>query len=56
MNIREQSEELERKYLSPYASLSCESQGRERKKNNAILERFIRETETVLYTARHLEE
>lgn len=30
MNIREQSEELERKYLSPYASLSCESQGRER--------------------------
>ena len=30
MNIREQSEELERKYLSPYASLSCESQGRDR--------------------------
>ena len=30
MNIREQSEKLERKYLSPYASLSCESQGRER--------------------------
>ena len=30
MNIREQSEELEKKYLSPYASLSCESQGRER--------------------------
>lgn len=30
MNIREQSEKLERKYLSPYASLSCESQGRDR--------------------------
>ena len=36
MNIREQSEELERKYLSPYASLSCESQGRDREEEQWI--------------------
>lgn len=30
MNIRQKNEELERKYLSPYAALSCESMGRDR--------------------------
>ena len=30
MNIREKNEELEKMYLSPYASLSCNSQGRDR--------------------------
>ena len=50
MNIREQSEELERKYLSPYASLSCESQ------NNVTLGQFIRETGIELYIVKRLEE
>lgn len=31
MNIRQKNEELEKKILSPYASLSCESRGRDRK-------------------------
>ena len=56
MNIREQSEELERKYLSPYASLSCESQGRDREEEQCDIERFIRETETELYIVKRLEE
>lgn len=30
MNIREKNEELEQMYLSPYAALSCNSQGRDR--------------------------
>lgn len=30
MNIRQKNEELEKKTLSPYAALSCESKGRDR--------------------------
>lgn len=30
MSVREELEELEKQYLSPYASLSCESKGRDR--------------------------
>lgn len=32
MNIRQKNEELEKKTLSPYAALSCESKGRDRYK------------------------
>ena len=30
MNIRQKNEEMEKKFLSPYAALSCESKGRDR--------------------------
>ena len=53
MNIREQSEELERKYLSPYASLSCESQGRDREEEQCDISR---ETGIELYIVKRLEE
>lgn len=50
MNIREQSEELERKYLSPYASLSCESQGREREEEQCDIRTDLSERQRPYYT------
>ena len=37
MNIRQKNEELEKLYLSPYAALSCNSQGRDREEEQCDL-------------------
>ncbi len=37
MNIRQKNEELEKSYLSPYAALSCDSQGRDREEEQCDL-------------------
>ncbi len=37
MNIRQRNEELEKLYLSPYAALSCNSQGRDREEKQCDL-------------------
>lgn len=46
MNIREKQEKWEKDYLSPYASLSQNSLGRDRQEAQCDIRRCIRETET----------
>lgn len=51
MNIRQKNEELERKYLSPYAALSCESQGREREEPQCDLRTvYQRDRDRILHS------
>ncbi len=53
VTIREQLEEREVEYLSPYATLSRNSRGRQREGRSAISVRYFRGTGTGFCTARH---
>ena len=53
MTIREQLEAREEEYLSPYATLSRNSRGRERMKNSVISALSSRETETGYFIVKH---
>ena len=54
MTIRENLEQWEKDYLSPYASLSVNSKGRLRSLRNSVISgRYFNGTETVSSTARH---
>lgn len=51
MNIRQKNEELEKKYLSPYAALSCESLGREREEPQCDLRTvYQRDRDRILHS------
>lgn len=52
MNIREEREAWERAYLSPYASKSSETRGRDREEKSAIYGLNIRGTETESFIPR----
>lgn len=52
MNIREMAEQREADYLSPYASLSRNSRGRDGRNRPAISARFIREIGTGFFIQR----
>lgn len=52
MNIREEREAWERAYLSPYASRSSETLGRDGKNKSAIYGLNIRGTETESFIQR----
>ena len=53
MTIREELEKMERETLSPYATLSVNTKGRERGKNSAMSGLFFSETGTESCIVRH---
>ncbi len=55
MNIRETTEKWEREYLSPYASLSENTRGRDREEPSVISVRSTSGTGTGFYIASHSE-
>ena len=54
MNIREQQESREHEYMSPYASFSDESRGRDKPEPQCDSVRFIRGTGIEYYIVSHL--
>ena len=53
MIIREQMELLERTYLSPFATLSENSKGRDIPEEECDIRRYFKETETGFCTVNH---